>query len=342
MPLLGPGEVPVDALWVQGTLAADLEGVVVDRLSFTTNGAHLSGRGEVAWRAGEPTLQAEVEAENVTIDHIGRFWPPREGRKARAWVLENIAGGFVPTARAQIRFGPGELGQKPLPEHTLAGEFEFQDLTVRFVDTMPPLVGVDGSATFTGQRMDFAVASGHLDDLVVDQGTVVITGIGIKGRDTTQLEISAGVSGPLEQALSLIERPPLGYASRVGITPETGIRTRGQRAAHRHAAAPGSGAIKGGAGRGRSDDHGCRDPGRAGRRQGRSAEPHPRRRYGQSRGGCGRGGRADHRGGAGHNRWRMAPLAAISCRDRPMPGCCRSSAWICRSTSKDRSASQRR
>jgi hypothetical protein len=221
VPLLGPGEVPVDALWVQGTLAADLEGVVVDRLSFTTNGAHLSGRGEVAWRAGQPTLQAEVEAENVTIDHIGRFWPPREGRKARAWVLENLEGGFVPMARAQIRFGPGELGQKPLPEHTLAGEFEFQDLTVRFVDTMPPLVGVDGSATFTGQRMDFAVASGHLDDLVVDQGTVVITGIGIKGRDTTQLEISAGVSGPLEQALSLIERPPLGYASRVGITPET-------------------------------------------------------------------------------------------------------------------------
>jgi hypothetical protein len=221
LPLLGLGEVPVDALSVQGTLAAGLERAVVDRLRFTTDGARLSGRGEAAWRAGEPTLKAEVEAENVTIDHIARFWPPQEGRQARAWVLENIADGRVPTARAQIRFGPGELGQKPLPEHTVAGEFVFEDLTVRFVDTLPPLVRVDGTATFTGQRMEFAVASGHLDDLVVDQGTVVITGIGIKGRDTTQLEISAGVSGPLEQALSLIDRPPLGYASRVGIAPET-------------------------------------------------------------------------------------------------------------------------
>ena len=79
----------------------------------------------------------------------------------------------MPTARAQLRFGPGELGHKPLPEHALAGEFAFEDLSVRYVDTMPPLVGVNGSATFTGQRMDFAVASGHVGDLALDKGTVV-------------------------------------------------------------------------------------------------------------------------------------------------------------------------
>jgi Protein of unknown function/AsmA-like C-terminal region len=220
LPRLGIGELPVDALWVQGTLAADLEEVVVDQLSFTTDGAHLSGWGEVAWRGGDPTLQANLEAQNVAIDHIASFWPPREGREARAWVIENIAGGTVPAARAQIRFGPGELGQKPLPEHTLAGEFVFEDLTVRYLDTMPPLAGVDGRATFTGQRMDFAVAGGRVGDLVVNQGAVVITGIGIKGRDTTQLEISTGISGPLEQALSLIDQQPLGYMSRAGIAPD--------------------------------------------------------------------------------------------------------------------------
>jgi hypothetical protein len=177
LPRLGIGELPVDALWVQGVLAADLE---------------------------------EVE----------RFWPRAEGQQARTWVIEHITGGVVPSARAKLRFGPGELGQKPLPEHTLAGEFAFEDLTVRYVDTMPPLVGVGGSATFTGQRMDFAVASGHVGDLTIDQGSVAITGIGIKGRDTTQLEIATRVAGPLEQALSLIDRPPLGFASKAGIAPD--------------------------------------------------------------------------------------------------------------------------
>jgi hypothetical protein len=220
LPELGVGPLPVAAIAVQGELAADLEGLVIGRLSFSANGARLSGHGEATWRNGEPTLDLDLEAENVAAGDLERYWPPREGREARKWVTENITGGVVPKARATLRFGPGELGQKPLPEHTLDGEFVFQDLTLRYLDTMPPLVGVDGRATFTGQRMDFEVATGHVGDLVVDQGSVVITGIGIKGRDTTQLEIATRVSGPVGQALALIDRPPLGFASDVGIEPE--------------------------------------------------------------------------------------------------------------------------
>jgi uncharacterized protein YhdP len=217
---LGIGELPIDALWLHGVVAADLEGVAIDQLRLASEDADFSGHGEVAWRGGEPTLRADLEAKNVTVDHVARFWPPSEGREARKWVVENITAGAVPTVRAKLRFGPGELGRKPLPEHTLGGEFAFEDLTVRYVDTMSPLVGVSGRARFTAQRMDFTIRSGHVGDLAVDQGSVVITGIGIKGRDTTQLEIAARVAGPVDQALRLIEQPPLGFTSKVGITPE--------------------------------------------------------------------------------------------------------------------------
>jgi Protein of unknown function/AsmA-like C-terminal region len=220
LPRLGLGGLPIDAVRARGVLAADLEGVVVDQLGFASNGAALSGQGEVAWRSGAATLHADLEAKNATIEHVAAFWPPGEGREARAWVIENITGGVVSSARAKLRFGAGELGQKPLPEHTLAGEFAFEDLTVRYVDTMPPLVGVSGTATFAGQRMDFAVAGGHVGDLAVDHGSVVITGIGIKGRDTTQLEVATHVAGRLPQALSLIDQPPLGFASKIGIAPD--------------------------------------------------------------------------------------------------------------------------
>lgn len=221
LPQLGLEPLQVSAIAARGELAADLGGLVVDRLSFSAGGAHLGGSGEATWRDGAPTLNADLEAENVTAADLERYWPPDEGREARKWVTENITAGVVPKARATLRFGPGELGQKPLPEHTLDGEFVFEDLTVRYLDTMPPLVGVDGRATFSGQRMDFDVAAGHVGDLVVDQGGIVITGIGIKGRSTTQLEIATTVRGPVEQALDLIDRPPLGFAAKVGIAPET-------------------------------------------------------------------------------------------------------------------------
>jgi len=220
LPDLELDALPVDALEVRGTVAANLEAVAVERLRFRSNGAHLEGHGEIAWRGGQPTLQADLEAADVAVRDLERYWPPREGTRARTWVAENITAGIVPEARASLRFGPGELGRKPLPEHTLDGEFDFENLTVRYFGALPPLVGASGRATFTGQRMDFAVAAGNVGDLVLDQGSVTITGIGIKGRDTTRLEVGAQVRGPLEQALELIDHPPLGFAGKVGIAPD--------------------------------------------------------------------------------------------------------------------------
>ena len=103
--------------------------------------------------------------------------------------------------------------------------------------------------------MDFAVASGHVGDLALEQGSVAITGIGIEGRDTTQLEIATRVAGPVAQALSLIDQPPLGFTSKIGIAPEAASGHVVSRSAHRHAVAQGPGAREGGARRGRRDDH---------------------------------------------------------------------------------------
>ena len=220
LPELDLDALPVDSLEVQGTVAADLGGVAVERLSLSSNGARLDGHGEITWRDGQPTLQADLEAANVAVADLERFWPPREGTRARTWVAQNIPAGVVPKARASLRFGPGELGRKPLPEHTLDGEFVFEDVTVHYFGTLPPLEGASGSATFAGQRMDFGVAGGHVGDLVVEQGSVTITGIGIKGRDTTQLEVATRVRGPVAQVLELIDRPPLELAGKVGIAPD--------------------------------------------------------------------------------------------------------------------------
>jgi uncharacterized protein YhdP len=67
--------------------------------------------------------------------------------------------------------------------------------------------------------MDFEVAGGRVGEVVVDDGSVVITGIGIPGRDGTQLEIAAEITSPLPAALALIDYPPLGFASELGIAP---------------------------------------------------------------------------------------------------------------------------
>ena len=125
-----------------------------------------------------------------------------------------------PQAQATIRIEPGDLDQRPVPEHIVARPLRLRRSDAsRYFETMPPLTGVAGSATFTGRRMDFEVARGRVGEVAVDHGSVVITGIGIKGRDTTQLEVAAQISSPLAAALALIDHPPLGFASKLGVAP---------------------------------------------------------------------------------------------------------------------------
>ncbi|HSA80816.1 MAG TPA: AsmA-like C-terminal domain-containing protein [Geminicoccaceae bacterium] len=218
-PDLLAGPLPVESARVAGQLAADLRAITLAEARLATKGASIGASARIAWRDQQITVWAEVAAENVAARDLELYWPPAIGREARAWVVANITDGVVPKAEATITFQPGDLDQRPIPEATVGGQFEFADLTLRYYETMPPLTGVDGNATFTARRMDFAVAGGRVGEVAVDDGSVVITGIGIKGRDTTQLEITAEIDSPIADALALIDHPPLGFAGDLGVAP---------------------------------------------------------------------------------------------------------------------------
>jgi uncharacterized protein YhdP len=210
---------PVDRLEIEGQAQPGLGEVVVDGFTLTSSGARLEGSGRLVRGEDGTGLSAELRAVNVRAEDLDLFWPPELGEEARKWVLENISSGTVPSAEAKLNFAPGQLDQRPVPETSVQGRFQFDDLVVRYFKTMPPLTGGDGSATFTGRRMDFTVTGGAVDRLSVQEGSVVITGMGIKGRDTTQLEVRGKIDGPISQALDLLERPPLRFASKLGIDP---------------------------------------------------------------------------------------------------------------------------
>jgi uncharacterized protein YhdP len=210
---------PVARLEVEGQAQPGLGEVVVDSFSLISSGARLEGSGRLFRDDAGTGLSADLRAANVRAEDLDLFWPPELGEQARKWVLENISSGIVPSAEARLEFAPGELSQRPVPEASVQGRFEFDDLVVRYFKTMPPLTGGDGSATFTGRRMDFAVSGGAVNQLSLREGSVVITGMGIKGRDTTQLEVRGDIEGPIAQALALLEHPPLGFASKLGIDP---------------------------------------------------------------------------------------------------------------------------
>jgi uncharacterized protein YhdP len=118
-----------------------------------------------------------------------------------------------------VELRPGDLDQRPLREDAVRGAFDYRGLTVHYYRPLPPITGIDGGATFNARGLTFAVAGGRLDDLLIEDGSVRITGIGIPGRDATQLEVRADIGGPLDQALGLLDREPLRFTRKLGIDP---------------------------------------------------------------------------------------------------------------------------
>jgi hypothetical protein len=213
------GPLPIDSVSVKGRLAANLSGAEITESRIAAKGAIVEGQAQIVWADRQITLRAKVTAQNVAAANLELYWPPGAGDEARAWVLANITDGVVPSAEATITLKPGDLRRYPFPEEALRGRFDFHDLNVRYFETMPPLTDVSGSATFTARRMDFALTGGRVGAIQLSNGSVVITGMGIKGRDTTQLLIKAGIDSPLDQALALLDHPPLGVAGKLGVAP---------------------------------------------------------------------------------------------------------------------------
>jgi uncharacterized protein YhdP len=225
----GPGQVdlpevlmaplPVEAALAEGELASDLEHLTLQRFEVSGLEAILSGTAALSWPDRTFAASAEVEARNVAASNLGRFWPPEAADQARAWVLEHITDGIVTQAQATISIQPGDLAVRPLREGIVEGRFTFADLSVGYYKELPPITGADGSATFTARRMDFAVEAGRIGDIAFDGGSVVITGMGIPGRETTQLEVRTKAEGPVRDVLALIDHPPLRLAAKADVSP---------------------------------------------------------------------------------------------------------------------------
>ena len=209
----------IDMGTLKGTLAADLDALDIDHAEIGSRGAALSGAGSLAWRSEERRLSLSLEASDVRAEDLPAFWPPAVGADARAWVIENIRAGRVGRGEVRLDLQPGDWGNAPLRDEALAGRFSFEGLSVRYVDEMPPLQRASGRAVFDADRMTFDVDGGRNAGVNLKAGSVTITGMGKPGRLATQLHVQAEAEGSIEQALAVLDHPPVEIAEELGISP---------------------------------------------------------------------------------------------------------------------------
>ncbi len=215
-------DAPLDVtlLTLKGLVEPDFDAADIDEFRLVSYGAELTAKGRFSLRNGEPRIALDLNAKNVRAEDLPTFWPPDLGVDGREWVVENIKTGQVTKAKARVELYADDFGSEPLRDQAVQGGFDFEGLSVRYIDTMPPVVAGTGSAQFDADRLHFDVTGGENAGIDLLGGTVTISGLGKPGKTATQLKVLADTRGQIDQALSLLDHPPLDVAKDLEIAPD--------------------------------------------------------------------------------------------------------------------------
>lgn len=165
---------------------------------------------------GRTVLDGKVTLDHLVIDALGRYWPADIGVNPRAWLTENVSQGKLRDLSVAFELARVDA-QSPLEPLRIDGQLAIDQARVSYFGRLPAVEQVGGTVRFDASRFDIAVKTGHVQGLVVESGTIVITGL--EGQDH-RIAIDVAVNGPVAGALTILDTPPLGYIKRFDMKPK--------------------------------------------------------------------------------------------------------------------------
>ncbi|HEX3884618.1 MAG TPA: AsmA-like C-terminal domain-containing protein [Stellaceae bacterium] len=221
------GRLAVGGGELHAVYAPEAQSVRLDRLTVDLGGGanavidgHVDGitRGFVA--AGGDTaavLPAHfgLTLTNLPIARVGALWPAALSPGGRRWVLDNVRDGVLAEASARVdlkldpQHGAADIG-------AVHGKLRYHDISVNYFNGLPILQGMSGTAILSDKELDFIPGSGTVKGMKLTGGAVKITNLDQHDQNAV---IDATISGPLRDALEILDAKPLRYAHAAGLDP---------------------------------------------------------------------------------------------------------------------------
>ncbi len=161
---------------------------------------------------GVLSLEVETQARSIPFDELKTYWPKGLADIPRTWVTGRISKGICPRATLHTTLGLsyGDQGLKMTVEQ-LKGEIQVKDATVRYMDELPTVTNVDGTALYTNKEMAITISKGKSGGIHLKGGKILINGLDVEDQ---HIEILLGLTSPLKNAVAFIEQKPLEFAQK--------------------------------------------------------------------------------------------------------------------------------
>lgn len=169
---------------------------------------------------------AHLTANSIPINTLPHLWPKHVGPRTRHWITTRVHDGMINDVSAALALHVDTEAPKPVTVTEFRGSGTYHNLTIDYFPPLEPVRGVDGTVTFDRKHMDFTPTSGH-----VLNGYATAANIKLYNLDTNNEmgDIDVDLSGPLRDALEVLDTNPLGYAKALGLDAK---HARGSFTAH--------------------------------------------------------------------------------------------------------------
>ncbi len=221
----GQAPLPVEAGQFDGQLLLDRKTFLIDRVSFRPREGGMALAGQFDWVHG-PHLRLGASMDPTAVATIGRLWPSFLAAEVRAWALNHFEAGLVSDATMQLDYDEADLkrlrADRPPADKSVSIDFKMEHGRVRYLDGVPPLDDLVGTAHITGRTTHLAVAGATTN---VDGRRIALTGgtfvVPDNGRHPVQAVAAAHLSGSVEAVMQLLSRDALKPYASLPLDPTT-------------------------------------------------------------------------------------------------------------------------
>jgi len=209
-----PRDVSVRRFAVRGALPNGTRDVTIEEFTLDFAGPLVTLTGRLTGLGERARAEGQVVARGVPTEDLRRLWPRDIGKNARDWIVENLSGGRINEARASFAAAEGAKGWVV---ERVGGTLHAAGVDIHYLKPMPAIRGVEGRASFDAKRFDITTSGGSVGNLRVGEGKVQLYDL---DTDIELAAIDLPITGPVREALTLVDGPPLGYLKKIDLKAE--------------------------------------------------------------------------------------------------------------------------
>lgn len=186
--------------------------IEVGQFMLQSDSTRLTGDARVSAETEGWSVALDAFADEISPQEVIGIWPSTQVPKTRSWVAENVQAGRLHNMQAVLR---ATAGQVPM----FRVGWEFQDATVRYMKTLPPITKGVGRALLDGNRFVVSVDEGQV--AAPRGGLIRLAGsrfeIANVSVDPAVAQVSLKTDATITATLSLLDQEPFNFLSKANL-----------------------------------------------------------------------------------------------------------------------------